>query len=180
MAALQRIVVHAATKPHVYLVRSVWLNPTVPHQRRSGGYLDHGFWPATAEQPALAALVHACCAYPNVMFGITNEPERNSAGAEDAAVWAMMNLSVQTIRARKAVHNSKPHLVAVRGRRNWAGHIDDYVQHPITAGNGQNVVYEIPVYQPSTGFDAVFVQSAKHLPVLSSSASMAQMLRACD
>jgi hypothetical protein len=53
-----------------------------------------------------------------------------------------MNDAVAAIRAAEIKRGFAPHLVAVQGTRAWARTLDYYVDHPITAGNGANVVYE--------------------------------------
>jgi len=53
----------------------------------------------------------------------------------------------------------------VQGTGAWARRLEYYVDHPIQAGGGQNVAYEIHVYNPATDFDTMLAPAAT-LPVI--------------
>lgn len=57
-------------------------------------------------------------------------------------VWHAMNFAVAAIREQEAALGMPAHIVAVQGTRGWARSLAYYMTHPITAGQGLNVVYE--------------------------------------
>jgi endoglucanase len=153
---LRAIVAHARTKPDLYVMVSLWHDPS---------FSPDG-WPTAQTAEAWRALVRAFKDEPRVLFGLVNEPEANFDGAFDAEVWAAMNATVQAIRDEEAAVGSRPHLVAVQGTRNWARSLDYYLTHPIAAGGGVNVVYETHVYDPPAEFSQLFEVPAQTLPVI--------------
>ncbi len=156
LADVQEIVAHAAAKPGVYVLLSLWLDPTFSPQG----------WPTAATNLELAKLAEAFKDEPRVLFGVANEPAYNFDGAQDADVWSAMNAAVQAIRDAEVAAGSRAHLVAVQGTGAWARRLDYYVTHPITAGGGVNVVYEAHVYDPATTFQARLVTPSQTLPVV--------------
>lgn len=56
--------------------------------------------------------------------------------------WAALDSAVAAIRQQEAALGQAPHIVTVQGTRGWARELAYYVDHPITAGGGKNVVYE--------------------------------------
>ena len=78
-----------------------------------------------------------------------------------------MNAVVQTIRdAETAANAPGKHLVAVQGTRAWARRLDYYTEHPIAAGNGENVVYETHAYGSEDQFKIYFIDPSETLPVI--------------
>jgi endoglucanase len=154
---IKQIVAHAAAKPGVYVLVSLWSDP---------GFSALG-WPSnpgtTTQWKALAT---AFANEPRVLFGIVNEPEQNYDGSLDAQVWSAMNDNVATIRAAETAAGGQQHIVAVQGTGGWGRFLNYYVTHPITAGGGTNVAYETHVYDPSSQFGARFENPGKTLPVI--------------
>lgn len=153
-ADLKAIVAHAVSKPGVYVMLSLWVDPSISVEG----------WPTAQTADAWRVLAAEFKDEPRVLFGLVNEPESNFTGADDATVWAAMNSTVQAIRD---VEGTGPkHLVAVQGTRAWARELQYYVTHPITAGGGANVIYETHVYDPPSEFAALFETPAQTLPVV--------------
>ena len=101
------------------------------------------------------------------MYGLCNEPQYNFDGALDADVWTAMNDTVAAIREVEAdVGAPQPHLVSVQGTGGWSRFLQYYVDHPITAGGGENVLYEVHVYDPASEFASRFEEPAETLPVI--------------
>lgn len=151
---VMRIIGHVGKKPGVYVLVSLWHEP-------SFGKMG---WPTERTRAVWQKLARALADMPFVMFGLVNEPERNEDGKLDAEVWKAMNDTVAAIRSVE--RKDKPHLIAVQGTRSWARVLDYYVDHPITAGGGVNIVYETHVYDPKSRFDALVTRPAKTLPVI--------------
>ncbi|MBS1241854.1 MAG: Endoglucanase celA precursor, partial [Gemmatimonadetes bacterium] len=154
---LKAIVDHAATKPQLLLMLAIW----------DSSSLDANGWPTAATNAELAVLATTFKDYPRVMFGVSNEPENNFNGTQDAQAWARMNSAVQAVRDAEVAAGAKvKHLVAVQGLGGWARQLGYYVTHPITAGGGANVVYEIHVYDPASAFAGMFETYSATLPII--------------
>jgi len=153
-AQLKQLVAHARTKPGLYVLLSLWIDPS----------FDAMGWPTSGTNDTWRAIAADFKDEPRVLFGLVNEPQSNFNGAQDAQVWAAMNAAVQAIRD---VEGAGPkHLVAVQGTRGWARTLDYYLTHPITAGGGANVVYETHVYNPAADFMGLFELPSQTLPVI--------------
>lgn len=153
---VKQIVDYIGTKPGVYVLVSIWIDPS----------LDPKGSPTAGTNAILEQLAKDFYNYDYVMFGVSNEPEENFDGGQDADVWAKMNASVAAIRAAEAALGPNRHLIAVQGTRDWARVLDYYVTHPITAGDGANVIYETHIYNAPGEYDALFVNPGKTLPVI--------------
>lgn len=157
LSQIQQIVAHAAAKPGVYVMLSLWVDPT---------FTALG-WPSNpgtlAEWKTLATTF---AKEPRVLFGLVNEPQSNYDHSLDGQVWTAMNDVVSAIRTAEVAAGGQSHVVAVQGTGGWARFLDYYVQHPITAGGGANVAYEVHVYDPASTFAARFQNPSKTLPVI--------------
>ena len=103
---------------------------------------------------------------PYVLYGVANEPQDNFDGAYDSQVWEAMNQVVQTIRDTEPA-GGPHHVVAVQGTGGWARLIELLRQSiPITAGGGENVVYEEHFYDPASLLQTQLVEPARCLPVI--------------
>lgn len=156
LADIERIVEHVGTKPGVYVMVSLWHDPTFS---ASG-------WPTASTHPVWEQLAMTFANSPHVLFGLVNEPQNNFDGAQDAAVWQAMNDTVRAIRDTEAAVGARKHIISVQGTGGWARRIGYYVDHPITAGGGENIVYETHVYDPATAFQNMFVTPAQSIPVV--------------
>ena len=157
LAQIQQIVAHAAAKPNLRIQITLWSDATFG----PNGWLTN---PGTIEEWKTLATTFA--KEPRVLFGLVNEPENNYDGSLDGQVWTLMNTAVAAIRAAETAAGGQPHIVAVQGTGGWARFLDYYVTHPITAGNGQNIAYEVHVYDPVSEFANRFTNPHKTLPVI--------------
>lgn len=151
-----QIVEHIGTKPGVYVLVSLWIDPTIN---------DMG-WPTQSTIPVWRKLAAALIDKPHVMFGLVNEPESNYDGNQDSQVWDAMNATVAAIREVETQHNSPQHIIAVQGTRAWARSLAYYISHPITAGGGTNIAYETHSYLKPNAFDTNWGEAAATLPVI--------------
>lgn len=156
LADLKEIVGHIGKKTGVYVLVSLWIDPTFDALGR----------PTQATLPVLKKLAETFKNDSHVLFGVSNEPQHNYNGADDAFVWKAMNDSVQAIREVENGAGTPQHIVAVQGTGGWARFLGHYLRHPITAGGGGNVAYETHVYDPASDFPSLFGEPAKTLPVI--------------
>jgi endoglucanase len=157
---IRELVQYIGTKPGVYVLVSVWDDPSI-------GALG---WPTLDSSMGTDAtwtrLVQLLGDQPQVLFGVINEPEMNYNGAQDADVWSRMNSVVKAIRDAEDAAHVPYHVVTVQGTGGWARRLDYYVTHPIAEREGKNVAYETHVYDPQSNFASMFEQPAATLPVI--------------
>ena len=151
---VMRIVGHIGKKRGVYVLLSLWQDPTFS---RLG-------WPTERTAAVWKKLAAALRDMPFVLFGLVNEPQSNEDGKLDAEVWRSMNDTVAAIRSVE--RPGRFHVVTVQGTREWGRSLDYYVEHPITAGGGVNVAYETHVYNRPARFDELVVRPSRKLPVI--------------
>jgi len=149
-----RIVEHVGRKPGVYLLLSLWHDPS----------LGPTGWPTERTRAVWRKLARAFRDAPHVLFGLVNEPQANKDGRLDGEVWTAMNETVAAIRAVEAP--DRRHVITVQGTREWGRVLDYYVSHPITAGGGVNVAYETHVYDRPARFDELVTRPSRKLPVI--------------
>ena len=150
------IVDHIGGKPGVFVELSLWIDPT---------FSSLG-WPTADTQEIWALLAETFRDDAHVLYGLCNEPENNWDGSDDPAVWQAMDDAVAAIREVEDTYGTPHHVVAVQGTGAWARRLDYYVDHPITAGGGENVAYEIHVYDAESEFQSMLVDPAATLPVI--------------
>ncbi len=153
---IEEIIDHIGSKPGVVVMLANWISP---HHSEMG-------WPTAGTREEWRALAARFADDKHVMFGLVNEPEENSDGALDADVWEAMNATVAAIREVEAERGSPKHIIAVQGTGGWSRHLDYYVDHPITAGGGENIAYEVHVYDPASELQARFGDPSNTLPVI--------------
>jgi hypothetical protein len=123
-------------------------------------------WPTDGTRTIWRRLVQTFKDSPHVMFGIINEPQSNDDGALDADVWEQMNLTVEAIRLEEESEGTPHHIITVQGTGGWSRYLQYYVTHPITSFNGENVAYEVHVYDPEQTFQDRFIGPSATLPVV--------------
>lgn len=156
LADLQDIVAHLSAKPDVYVLLSIWNDPSLTPVE----------WPTAQTQAEWRRLAQVFRDQPRVLYGLVNEPHDDPS--RNGPLAAAMNATVQAIRdVEDAAGSASPrHVVVVQGTNLWARTLDYWVAHPITAGGGGNIAYETHPYNPTRDFDALFIQPARTLPVL--------------
>ncbi len=156
LADIKSIVDYIGTKPGMYVELSLWIDPT---------FTAMG-WPTAGTSSTWSLLATTFKDQPRVMFGLVNEPQSNFNGLQDAQVWTAMSYTVAAIRSAEATVGGNKHLVAVQGTRAWSRILTYYISHPIMVGNGERIIYETHVYDPSSQFNELFVVPAQTLPVI--------------
>ncbi|HET6343279.1 MAG TPA: cellulase family glycosylhydrolase, partial [Myxococcota bacterium] len=156
LSYIQQIVQYIGTKPNVYVMLSVWVDPS----------LTNTGWPSANTNKILQKLVDTFHHTPYVLFGISNEPQGNYDGSLDSQVWTLMNNAVTAVRSQEAMYGGPQHVVAAQGTGGWSRFLQYYMTHPITAGGGTNVAYEVHVYDPASTFTDRFINPSKVIPVI--------------
>jgi endoglucanase len=150
------IVDHVGTKPGVYVMVSLWIDPS---------FTAMG-WPSSSTTTVWEELAAMFADDGHVLFGLVNEPESNFDGALDVDVWNAMNDTVAAIRAVEDANGGDRHVIAVQGTGGWSRFLSYYVENPITAGGGENIAYEAHVYDPPSAWPANFLDASATLPVI--------------
>lgn len=156
LADVVDIVKHMTAKPEVYVLVSLWYDNT---------FNELG-WPTEKTRESWKVLAEALVGEPKVLFGICNEPTDNFDGAMDAMAWTAINEAAQTIRDVEDARGSPHHIITAQGTGDWARRLEYYIDHPITAGGGDNIAYEIHYYNPITSLDELLAGPAAKLPVI--------------
>jgi endoglucanase len=144
----------------------------VTHVTSKGAYVLLALWdestttandlPTEATNAVWRRLAEMFKNEPRVLYGITSDPRNDT----DDMVWTAMNTAVAAIREVEAGAGTPQHIISVQGTQQWARLLDYYITHPITAGGGQNIVYETHVHNPSSDFNALFEIPGQTLPVI--------------
>ncbi len=156
LSDLVRVVRHIGTKRGVYVVISPWRDPTLSAEG----------WPTAQTRSSLALLARTFYDAPFVIFAVSNEPRQNLDGAQDAAAWQAMNDAVEAIRAEERALGPNRHIVAVQGTRDLGRDLSYYLEHPITADGGANVLYEAHIFNPRADLSRLLTTPAQTLPTL--------------
>lgn len=159
LADIKAITDYAATKPGLYIEVSLWIDSSFSTTPRVG-------WPTAQTIETWKILTTTLKDNPRVMFGLVNEPQNNFDGSFDAQAWTAMNNCVQAIRDTEAAIGSKQHIVVVQGLGGWSRILKYYLTHPIAAGQGKNVAYEVHVYDAVSEFKVMFEDPSLIIPVI--------------
>jgi hypothetical protein len=161
LADIRTIVQYIGTKPGVYVLVSLWEDPSIDS---STGWPTIN--PTTGTDTTWRKIAAALADQPQAMFGIINEPENNYDGSQDATVWSLMSQVVKAIRDTEDAAGAPYHIITVQGTGGWARRLGYYVTHPITERSGANIAYEVHVYNPQTDFASLFETYAPSLPII--------------
>lgn len=140
---------HAGTKPGLALLVSVWIDPS----------LDANGLPSGDTAKLWVKMASALNEFPNVWYGIANEPGVPYSYNNDPAVWGSMANVLNAIRATET--NGIKHIVTAQGTRQWGRTLSYYVNRPL----GENVVYETHIYDPISELDKLLAP-AESIPVI--------------
>lgn len=136
-----------------YVMVSVWYDPSLA----SNGM------PTPNTNAILHKLVETFGDNPHVMFGVSNEPQMNYSGTENAVRWKGMLDAVEAIRKKEKELGFNEHIVAVQGLGGWARFLSYYINNPIPH---TNVVYETHIYDKASDFQNLIYTPAQTLPVV--------------
>lgn len=156
LADIKEIVAHIGQKPDTYVLLSLWCDPS---------FSDQGL-PTAETISAWELLASQFIEDPHVLFGLVNEPQGNYSGYDNQQRWEALNNTAAAIRNVETANNGQFHIIAVQGLGGWARFLDYYIDHPITAGDGRNIAYEVHVYDDQTLFEDRFVTPSQTLPVI--------------
>jgi Cellulase (glycosyl hydrolase family 5) len=159
-ADIQNVVHHMTSKPGVYVMVTVFIDPTMVDN--GGG--PHSEWPTDATMPIYQKLAEAFYNDPGVLFGLTNEPHDPASSNSDLAL--VFSKAIQTIRDVEKAHGTPSHIVVAQASQGYARDLSYWVSNPLTVEGGKNIAYEVHPYNHLAEFDALFVQPSKKIPVL--------------
>lgn len=98
----------------------------------------------------------------HVIFALSNEPQANYNGYENASRHAAMAAAAKVIRDEEQAIGSKPHLILAQGLAGWARNVNYYVENPLPLGP---IGYGIHVYNEQKDFPSMFGKAAGVLPL---------------
>ena len=159
LADIKTIIDHISQYQGVTIMMSLLIDPTFNPQEIPT--------PQTAAE--WAVLSKAFANYPNLIFGVGNEPHNNST--DDATTiadqnencWQGMTESVNAIRASEDGAGVAHHLVSVQGTLWWARFTDYYETHPIQS---DNIIYETHIYDSTSLFPTELTNPHQVLPMI--------------
>lgn len=153
---IKEIVRYTGTKENVMVLLSLWHDPS---------FTSLG-WPTSETIRTWERLAVEFLNDRHVIYGLVNEPQHNYDGALNQQCWQALNDTVAAIREVERKNGGNNHLIAVQGLGGWARFLQYYLDHPITAGDGKNIVYEVHVYNPARDFPTLVTSPAEKLPVI--------------
>ncbi|MFT3924050.1 MAG: cellulase family glycosylhydrolase [Myxococcales bacterium] len=159
LAAIVQNVRHMTQKPGVYVLVTLFMDPTM--KPNNGDYDSE--WPFSMgdTNTRYAALAEAFHDDPKVLFGLTNEPHTSPEhAAELASAYAR---AITTIRAVEDKHGVPHHVVVVQAPGGWARDLDYFVAHPLA---GDQIAYEVHPYNRASDLDALLAKPSATLPLV--------------
>ena len=156
LSDIERIVHHIGQKQGTYVILNLWREPSLSNE----GY------PTEQTHELLSILVQKFYDAPQVIFSVSPGVRQNDDGQQTTAAWEAMNSAVQAIRDQEQVLSGYRHLIAVPGLRNQGSDLSHYIENPITAGGGSNIIYETQIFEAQSQFDQRLVSPAQTLPVI--------------
>ena len=159
LADIKSIVDHISQYRGVTILMSLLIDPTFNAQEIPT--------PQTAAEWTLLSKTFAN--YPNVIFGVGNEPHTNSTDSastiadQNENCWQGMTESVNAIRAAENSAGVAHHLISVQGTLWWARFTAYYEAHPIQS---DNIIYETHIYDNTSVFPTELTQPHQTLPMI--------------
>jgi len=159
LADIQQNVEHMASKPGVYILVTLFADPTMKDNNTD----FDSEWPSSLgdTNTRYTKLAETFVDNPRVLFGLTNEP--HGTADHDAALATAYQDAISHIRAVEDAHGTPHHVIVAQAPEGYARDLSYFVAHPLA---GDQIAYEIHPYNPATDFDHLIVQPAKTLPIL--------------
>ena len=157
-ADIQTVVNHMTSKPGVYVMVTLFMDPSQVSDDPDSQL--HAEWPTDATLPVYEKLAEAFYGNPQVLFGLMNEPHDDVS--QNPALAAIFTKCIQQIRDVEASHGTPQHIVVAQASQGYARDLSYWVANPL----GANVAYETHPYNPQSDFDSLFAQPSKKIPVI--------------
>ena len=152
LADIKTAVTHMTSKPGVYVMVTVFIDPTIDY--------DTG-WPTDGTIPVYEKLAETFFDNPKVLFALTNEPY---AGEEMNSQLEQLYLrSIDAIRAVERRLGAPEHVVVVQAPQMWSRYLDYFVDKPIAR---TQIAYEVHAYNPQEDFEDLVRIPSQTLPIL--------------
>lgn len=124
---------------------------------------DSAGWPTDDTADVIQALAETFYASPHVLFGLGHQPVSDG---DDDALWQRYDELAATIREVEEYYGAPQHVIVAPGTDRSGSLLDHYLEHPLTAGDGTDIAYEVHVLDgPDLYEDRVFTP-AQNLPVI--------------
>lgn len=166
LADIKRNVEHLTAKPGVYVLVTLFSDPTM----KPDNTMFDSEWPSSLgdTNTRYTKLAETFVDNPHVLFGLTNEPHvefanDNMVMAHDAALAVVYQNAIAAIRAVEDAHHAAHHVVVVQAPEGYSRVLTYFIANPLA---GDQIAYEVHPYNPQTDFDKLIVQPAKTLPII--------------
>jgi len=152
---VQAVVNHLTSKPGVYVMVTVFIDASMIPD----GEL-HATWPTQDTLPVYEKLAEAFVDNPQVLFGLMNEPHDDAS--ENDALADIFQQAIQTIRAVEDANGTPQHIIVAQATQLWARDLSYWIANPL----GENIAYEVHVYNPASDFEWIVVEPSAQLPMI--------------
>jgi|SoiMethySBSTD1v2_1073268.scaffolds.fasta_scaffold65234_3 cellulase (glycosyl hydrolase family 5) len=152
LADIKTAVTHMTSKPGVYVMITVFIDPTIDY--------DTG-WPTEATIPVYEKLAETFADNPGVLFGLTNEPFADES--QNPQLEQLYLEAIDAIRAVEKAHGAPEHVVVVQAPQMWSRYLDYFLEKPLAR---TQVAYEVHAYNPESDFEDLVRIPSQKLPIL--------------
>jgi hypothetical protein len=153
LADIKTAVTHMTSKPGVYVMVTVFLDPTID--------VDETGWPTMATIPVYQKLAETFAENPRVLFALTNEPFADES--MNPQLEQIYLAAIDAIRAVERARSAPEHIVVVQAPQMWSRYLDYFLDKPIAR---TNVAYEVHSYNPQEDFEDLITVPGRTLPIL--------------
>ena len=124
---------------------------------------DASGWPTDDTVDVVMALVETFYASPHVLFGLGHPPVSDG---DDDALWQRYDELAAAIREVEDFYGAPHHVIVAPGTDRGGSVLDHYLDHPLTAGDGTDIAYEVHVVDGPDLYEERVFEPAQSLPVI--------------
>jgi hypothetical protein len=159
MATIVQNVEHMTSKPGVYVLVTLFADPTMKPE--SADYDSE--WPSSLGDTSTRymALAEAFRDNPRVLFGLTNEPHTTLDHADELA--DVYRGAIAAIRAVEDAGGAPHHVIVVQAPEGYARDLRYFVDNPLA---GDQIAYEVHPYNTADQFAGLLTDPHQALPII--------------
>ncbi len=153
LAQLVEIVQHVGTHPGVFVELSLYTDATLDADQR----------PTDGTAEVWDLLAETFVDQPHVLYGLANEP---SSDGDHPVVWEPLDAAAQAIRDVEDRHGTPRHVIVAPGTDRWGTDLAYYLDHPIEAGGGTDIAYDVRIQDGPSVVEWRVFELAESLPLI--------------